>query len=251
MTLSGLKSRLPAVFGTLIFLALWEGIARTGWLGPSLPALSDVAAVFERPAVRDLFLRALRVTAGSAGLALLTGAVIAIGLALLGSLMPPLQRGLDVLSSGIYAIPAIAFGPVLILLAGPEWTPMLLGTVSAFFPIHVALGSQLRYDNPARRDFARVVGASRARVFAFVDVPAAVPAFLDGLRLAAPAAVLGVVLGEWFGAPRGLGVIIISALQNIRIPHLWAAALLCVACSLLAYVLLTLTHRRAVARFSV
>ena len=56
---------------------------------------------------------------------------------------------------------------------------------------------------------------------------------------------LGVVLGEWFGAPRGLGVIIISALQNIRIPQMWAAALLCVACSLAAYVLLTLAHRRA------
>ena len=246
-----MKARLPTLLGTLLFLVLWEGIGRLGWLGPSLPALSEVAAVLERPAMRDVFLRALRVTAGSAALALFLGAALAIALALLGSLLPSLQRGLDVLASGIYAVPAIAFGPVLILLAGPEATPVLLGIVSAFFPIHVALGSQLRYDNPARRDFAHVVGATRARVFAFVDIPAAVPAFLDGLRLAAPAAMLGVVLGEWFGAPRGLGVIIISALQNIRIPQMWTAALLCVACSLAAYVVLTLAHRRAVARFSV
>jgi len=81
-------------------------------------------------------------------------------------------------------------------------------------------------------------------------VPGAVPAFVDGLRLAAPAAVLGTVLGEWFGAPRGLGAISVSALQNLRVPQMWAAALLCVACSLAAYIVLTTLHRRALARFA-
>jgi len=76
------------------------------------------------------------------------------------------------------------------------------------------------------------------------------PAFIDGLRLAAPGAVLGAVLGEWFGAPRGLGVLIISSLQNVRIPQLWAAALLCVFCSLLAYVMLSMVHRWAQRRYA-
>ena len=76
------------------------------------------------------------------------------------------------------------------------------------------------------------------------------PGFIDGLRMGAPGAVIGAALGEWFGAPRGLGVLIISSLQNVRIPQLWAAALLCVACSLIAYTALSLLHRWAHRRYT-
>ena len=236
--------------GSAIFLIAWEVVGRLGWLGESFPALSQVAAVFERPASRELFWRALRVTATSASIALVAGALLAIVLSLVNATLPRLERGLDTLASWMYAIPAIAFGPVLILLAGPESTPAVLGTLSAYFPVYVALSSQLRYGAPARRELAQVLGASRPRAFALIDVPGAVPAFVDGLRLAAPAAVLGTVLGEWFGAPRGLGVIIVAALQNVLVPRMWAAALLCVALSLAAYIVLTQLHRRALARFA-
>ena len=236
--------------GAAIFLAAWEAVGRLGWLGESFPALSQVAAVFERPASRELFGRALRETGISASIALVAGALLGIALALVNATLPRLERGVDTLASWMYAIPAIAFGPVLILLAGPEATPAVLGTLSAYFPVYVALSSQFRYGSPARREIAHVLGASRMRSFALIDVPGAVPALVDGLRLAVPAAVLGTVLGEWFGAPRGLGVIIVSALQNLRVPQMWAAALLCVACSLAAYIVLTSLHRRALVRFA-
>ena len=236
--------------GSAIFLAAWEIVGRAGWLGDAFPSLTQVFSVFERPASRELFWRALRQTGSSALIALGAGALVAIVLAMIYATLPKLERGLDTLASWIYAVPAIAFGPVLILLAGPEATPAVLGTLSAFFPVHVALSSQLRYGAPARRQLAHVLGASRARTFALVDVPGAIPALIDGLRLAAPAAVLGVVLGEWFGAPRGLGVIIVAALQNVLIARMWAAALLCVACALLAYVVLTHLHHRALARYA-
>lgn len=245
-----MTGRYGTLVGAAIFVATWEVIGRLGWLGESFPSLSQVAEVFERPASRLLFGRALAVTGTSALIALGAGALLAIALSLVNATLPRLERGLDTLASWIYAVPAIAFGPVMILLAGPEATPAVLGTLSAFFPVHVALSSQLRYGAPARRQLAQVLGARPARVFALVDVPGAVPAFVDGLRLAAPAAVLGVVLGEWFGAPRGLGVVIVSSLQNIRIPQMWAGALICVAFSLLAYVVLTHLHRRAVMRFA-
>lgn len=245
-----MKLPVATLTGTAIFLAAWEIVGRAGWLGEAFPSLTQVVAVLERPASRELFWRALRQTASSALIALGAGTLVAIVLALICATLPKLERGLDTLASWVYAVPAIAFGPVLILFAGPEATPAVLGTLSAFFPVHVALSSQLRYGAPARRQLARVLGANRARTFALVDVPGAIPALIDGLRLAAPAAVLGVVLGEWFGAPRGLGVIIVSALQNVLIARMWAAALLCVACALLAYVLLTHLHHRALARFA-
>ena len=43
------------------------------------------------------------------------------------------------------------------------------------------------------------------------------------------------MLGEWFGAPRGIGVLIVSAMQNYQIELLWAAALLSAVLSMLTY----------------
>ena len=75
------------------------------------------------------------------------------------------------------------------------------------------------------------------------------PAFVDGLRLAAPGAVLGAILGEWFGAPRGLGLLIVSAMQNFQIALLWSAALLAATVSILAFVAFGALERFVVARY--
>jgi NitT/TauT family transport system permease protein len=72
---------------------------------------------------------------------------------------------------------------------------------------------------------------------------------LDGLTLAAPAAVLGAVIGEWFGAPRGLGILLVSSMQNFQIELLWAAALTSALVSLAAYLVLTGLRSLATGRF--
>src|SRR6266404_183084 len=75
-------------------------------------------------------------------------------------------------------------------------------------------------------------------------------AVLDSvLRLAWPAALIGAIIGEWFGAPRGIGILIINAMQNFQIVLLWSAVLLAVGTSLVVYGLLTLLERAAYARF--
>jgi ABC-type nitrate/sulfonate/bicarbonate transport system permease component len=55
--------------------------------------------------------------------------------------------------------------------------------------------------------------------------------------------VLGAVLGEWFGAPRGLGVLIVSAMQNYQINLLWAAAMLAALVSMISFGACTLLSR--------
>ena len=122
--------------------------------------------------------------------------------------------------------------------------------LSAYFPIYIALSSALRFAPPVYDDLSGVLGASRTRSFLLLKLPNAVPAYIDGLRMAAPAAVLGVILGEWFGAPRGLGIVIISSLQNFQIPQLWAAALLAVGCTFTAYMILSGVYSLALERFS-
>lgn len=236
--------------GVFTFLLAWELVGRYALFGPSFPPISEILAAFESERSRALFLRALNSTVNASLLAFFIAAATALSIALISAVIPALEDGLDTLATVFYAIPVIAFGPVLILLAGAEKTPVILGVLSAYFPIYIALSSALRFAPPVYNDLGHTLGASRARSFVRLKLPNAVPAYVDGLRMAAPAAVLGVILGEWFGAPRGLGIVIISSLQNFQIGQLWAAALLAVGCTFSAYMILSGIYWLAIERFS-
>ena len=79
--------------------------------------------------------------------------------------------------------------------------------------------------------------------------PNALPSFIDGLKLVTSAAVLGAILGEWFGAPAGLGVLIVSSMQNFQITLLWSAAFLGTAMSAAGYFVLVIVQQKLLPRF--
>jgi len=62
-----------------------------------------------------------------------------------------------------------------------------------------------------------------------------VPSFLSGLKVSITAAMIGSIVGEWFGAPTGLGIVILNTMQNFEIPLMWAAVLLVALISLAGY----------------
>ena len=81
-----------------------------------------------------------------------------------------------------------------------------------------------------------------------VQFPNALPTLIDGLKLGVSTAVLGAILGEWFGAPAGLGVLIVSSMQNFQINLLWSAAIIGTVMSGAAYFLLALLQARLLRR---
>lgn len=112
---------------------------------------------------------------------------------------------------------------------------MAIATLAVVFNVFVATSAGLRAARPLHHDVLSVLGAGSWERFRRLELPAAMPAIADGLKLAAPAAVIGAILGEWFGAPRGIGIVIVSSLQNYQIDLLWSAALLGAAMSLIAF----------------
>ena len=70
----------------------------------------------------------------------------------------------------------------------------------------------------------RAYGGGRWQGLRKVRIMASLPSFFAGLRVAGPAAVLGAILGEFFGADRGLGVGIIRSQQQLEVPRTWAIA---------------------------
>ncbi|WP_433275205.1 ABC transporter permease [Pseudonocardia xinjiangensis] len=238
-----------AAGGVLTLLVLVEVVGRLGLAGPGWPPLTAVLGYVAEPAAQQLLGRALVATGSAALGGFLLGSVAALLVAALSVLLPATAPGLDRLAAVVNAVPLIALGPLLITTAGREATPTLVAALAAGFALFVAATSALASASDAQRDVFAVLGAGRARTLLRLQLPAGLPLIVDGLTLAAPAAVLGAVIGEWFGARRGLGVLLVSSMQNVQTNQLWAAALTAAALSLLAYVLLVALRAAVNRRF--
>ena len=244
-----MKRALLGALGIALFLALWEAIGRLGLAGISWPPLSAVLEMLTDESRRPLFRRALGATLESTGWGYAWGTVAGLLLATLAHLVPPLRRGSDRLAAVMNSVPSIALGPIFLVLLSRDSTPAAVSSIHVFFIVFVSVTSGLQRASDAHRDPFSVLGADRRKRFMRLELPAALPALASGLRLAWPAALIGAIIGEWFGAPRGIGILIINAMQNFQIVLLWCAVLLAVGASLLFYGLLTLLERAAYARF--
>ena len=236
--------------GFALLLAAWQLAGKLGLGGKTLPAFTDVLHVFTVNFRRALLLRSAIATSSSAGLGLILGATLGCLTALTAQLIPALSPGLNRLAVAVNALPSIALGPVLIITAGRQATPILLAAIPVFFLIYVAGSSGLQSADHRLTQLFTASGATRWQRLRFLDTPSAIPALLSGLKLSVTTAMIGAVVGEWFGAPTGLGIVILNTMQNFQIPLMWAAVLVVATISLTAYGLIgaverTVERRRA------
>lgn len=115
--------------------------------------------------------------------------------------------------------------------------------------IYVAVTSGLNAAAPAHHDLFTSLGARPVSRFLRLELPAALPAIVSGMKLAIPVAFIGAIVGEWFGASRGLGLLMVSAMQNFQIPLLWSAVLIVTTASLSLFGLMSLVERVTHGRF--
>lgn len=228
--------------GLALLLALWQAVGQLGLGGKTLPPLTEVLAIFSVPWLRALLLRAALATVSSAAIGLLAGIALGLFTAVAAHLLPALEPGLDRLAVVANAMPAIALGPVLIITAGRESTPALLATIPVFFLLHVAATSGFRTADPRARHYFQATGATRWRRLLSLDAIAAVPSLLNGCKVAVTTAMIGAIVGEWFGASTGLGIVILNAMQNFQIPLMWAAVVVVASLSLSAYLAIALVE---------
>jgi NitT/TauT family transport system permease protein len=234
--------------GLLALLVAWQIAGRSGVAGKALPALTDVLGVYTVEWRRALLLRAAIATTTSAGLGLVLGAVLGCATALAARLLPMLGPGLDRLAVVVHAVPAIALGPILMVTAGREATPILLAAIPVYFLLYVAISRGLSSASVRLEEFFSAIGASPWKRLRYLDCVAALPSLLSGLRLAVTTAMIGAVVGEWFGAPTGLGIVILNTMQNFQVPLMWAAVLVVAAISLSAHGLIGVAERAVVRR---
>jgi sulfonate transport system permease protein len=237
-----------AAIGGFAFVAAWELIGRLGWFGHSFPPLSEVFPTVSEQA--DLLARSAESTVGRAAIGYSAGVATSFLVALAVLLLPRLEPGVYRLAVVVNAIPIIALGPLVQIFGLQVYTPAIFAAMLVFFTTMVAVTRGFHSGSAATHDVLSVYGASRWQRFVTLQLPDAVPSIADGLRIAAPTAFVGALLGEWFGAERGLGILMINAMRNFDVSMLWASALVAIVISALLYWLLGVVESLAVERFA-
>ena len=233
-----MKRAIPMVLGVLVLAAVWELIGRSQLFGTLWPSLGAVIAYCAQPEHQAVLGPAVVRTGSEAVAGLIAGAAIAVLLAAAAVLVPVLAAGLGAFASIVNGIPIIAVAGVCMLTLPRDATPIVVAALAAAFIVFVAATAAFGSASSAHRDVFAVLGASRLTTFVRLDLPAAIPALLDGVRSAAPAAVVGAIVGEWFAAETGLGPMLVASMQNYAIAQLWAIALAATLLSIALYSLL-------------
>jgi len=173
-------------------------------------------------------------------LALVTG----VTLAALLDLSPWLRRALYPLLIISQTIPILALAPLLIIWFGFGIMPkVLIVALVCFFPIAVNTADGLSAAEPELLSLLRAMGANRRQIWAKVRLPASLPYFFSGLRIAATYSVIGAVIGEWVGASQGLGIYMLRSANAFKTPQVFSTIAISSVISLILFALVFLIER--------
>ncbi|MBI3739746.1 MAG: ABC transporter permease [Chloroflexi bacterium] len=194
----------------LIGLFLWWLVAQTANLPAFiLPSPMDVWSRFLRAALDGSLLFNTGVTLLEILFGLFSGAGLATLLGYLIAKSRMLERVLSPYLVASQAVPLVAIAPLLVIWFGPGmFSKVLICALIVFFPVLVNTVVGVRAVPPALHDLMRSLHATRGQIISKLEVPAALPVFLGGLRIGATLSVIGAVVGELVGSDQGLGFLI-------------------------------------------
>jgi ABC-type nitrate/sulfonate/bicarbonate transport system permease component len=229
--------------GVVLLLVAWEIAARTLTEAFVLAAPSEVAAYLAGEWA--LMARALGVTLGNAAAGYVVGNLAAVMLAGIALLWPRSERVVTGLALLVFCLPLVATGPILRVFFGPGPGPQIaLAALAVYYTTLIPLLVGLRAAPDSWFDLVRSYGRGRIAALVHVRSMAALPYLFAGLQIAAPAAFLGAMVGEFTGAERGMGVLTVRAIRALDVEMTWSLATVATAVAIAAYLAIGAVSRR-------
>lgn len=243
-----LRHLLP-VLTFVAFLAGWELIVRLGnYPAFILPSPARVAVRFVAVALDGSLWHHLAVTLAEvlSGLALGVAVATVLGYALAKSVT--IERALSPYLVASQAIPIVAIAPLLVIWFGTGLTSkVLISALIVFFPILVNTIAGVRSVPADLHYLMRSLQATPWQTFIKLDVPAALPVLMAGLKVGATLSVIGAVVGEMAGADAGLGFMINLADGQYDTARVFVGVFTLIIMALTLYGAMSLAERRLLA----
>jgi len=231
---------------TLIFLAVcasWELCARLGLFPPYvLPAPSAIALRLAETA--GFLWSHMLVTAAEIAAGFLLALVVGVLLAAAITFIPFVDRAIYPWLVVIQVIPKVALGPLLVIWLGFGFFPkVLISFLLAFFPIMIDTMIGMKSVERDAVFLLQSMGARNASIFWRLRFPNALPHLFGSLKVAITLATVGAIVGEFIGADRGLGYVLIFANGGMDTTLMFAALVWISVLALVFYALVAWAER--------
>ncbi len=214
---------------------LWEGVVTIFKL-PSyiLPAPIDVLKTWFE--YKNLIASQLMTTLTETLLGLSLGIIFGCFTALMMAFFKPVTFWILPILLISQAIPTFAIAPLLVIWFGYGITAKIVTTIlMLFYPITSSFFDGLRRTETGWLDLAKTMNANKFRMFWHIRIPAALPALASGVRVATAIAPIGAVVGEWVGASKGLGFLMLNSNERMQIDLMFASLITIILFSLILY----------------
>ncbi|MFC1856987.1 ABC transporter permease [Thermodesulfobacteriota bacterium] len=227
-------SILRVIFITIGLISIWQVVVFVSgapfYILPGPLSVVRAAYAHSGSLINHAFTTLIEIVGG-----LLLGTLLGVSSALSMIASLSLKRWLLPVLVISQAIPVFALAPLLVLWLGYGMgSKIAMAVLIIFFPVTAAFYDGLRSTEPEWLELARVMDAKPLAVIRHIRIPAALPAFASGLRVATAVAPIGAVVGEWVGSSKGLGFYMLHANARMQIDVMFAAL------AVLAIVALTL-----------
>jgi ABC-type nitrate/sulfonate/bicarbonate transport system permease component len=172
----------------------------------------------------DLLAAHALVTLTEIGLGFWLALVVGITLAVLIHSSRIIERSFLPLIISSQTIPVFAIAPLLILWFGYGiGSKVVMTAIIVFFPIVINTVEGLRAADPDTLALLKILEASPGQVFFKVRVPQSLPFVFSGIKIGVAVSVIGAVIGEWVGARKGLGYLMIHANAQLQVELVFAS----------------------------
>jgi NitT/TauT family transport system permease protein len=232
----------------VVFVTVWEAVARTGLLPPIvLPAPSAIARQgYELFASGEIWPHLIATTIEvMLGFALGVGAGFMFGVFV--ALLPSLEKYIYPYIVALQTVPKVAIAPLFLIWFGYGITSkVVIAGLVCFFPVLVSVMSAFHTTDRDQLDMMRAFGASRWQIFRHLRAYAAMPTIFAGLEIASVFAVIGALVGEFVGAQAGLGYLLTVLNFNIDVAGVFAVLIILSLLGTLLHGLVRFVSRRSV-----
>jgi NitT/TauT family transport system permease protein len=239
-------SGVSLVLSILSALVFWYWVIQVARI-PSfiLPSPVDVAIRFWETLADGSLARNTGVTMLEVLLGLVSGSLAAITLGYFLARSPVLEKLVSPYLVASQAVPVVAIAPLLVIWFGTGmFSKVLICALVVFFPVLVNTVVGVRAVPANLHALMRSLRASHLQTLRYLELPAALPVLLGGLRVGATLSVIGAVVGEFVGADRGLGFLINIGRGQYDIALVFVATFTLVALALSFYGIVLLLEKR-------
>jgi len=233
---------IPAIF-LIAACAIWEATVRLA--GTPVYILPPPSKILAEILNQNLsLLRHTGVTMLESVLGFLAANCLAFALAVLFAHSRVLEKGLYPYAIALKTTPIVAIAPLLVLWFGTDMLSKIVAAgLISFFPVLVNATKGLRSVDEEALDLFRSLAASNWQIFRLLRLPNSLPYLFSALKISTSLSVVGAIVGEFVGANKGLGYLILISSYHLETPAVFAAIVAAAIGGILFFTVVSLVER--------